>query len=102
MKAALLAEYLCNLQPLHVRNRLLQDQTFGTRFGLVSRTVITLGGDMHIDQQKLVAAVRQALADQRAVSLMVVAGHEMVVQVEQGQVFLESLSQGKRYQFDEL
>jgi hypothetical protein len=102
MKAALFAEYLCNLQPLHIRNKLLQDQTFGTRFGLMSRTVITLGGDLQIDQQKLVAAARQALADQRAVSLMDVTGHEVVVQAEQGQVFLESPSKGKRYRLDDL
>ena len=68
----------------------------------MSRMVITLGGDVHIDQQKLVAAARQVLTDQRAVSLMDVTGHEMVVQAEQGQVFLESPSKGKRYQLDEL
>lgn len=82
MKAAIFAEYLRSLQPLHVRNRLLHDQTCDARFGLVSRMVITLGGVVHVDQQELVAAARQALVSQGTAPLMDVEGHEMVVQVE--------------------
>ena len=102
MKAALLAEYLGNLQPLHIRNRLLHDETFGIRLGLGWRTVITLGGDVHVDQQKLIAAARQALVDYRTVSFMDVDGHEIVVQIEQGQVFLASPSTGRKGQLDDL
>ena len=57
MQVTLLAEYLCNLQPKSIRNRLLHDQTFGTRLGLGSRLVLTLGGDVHVDQRGLIAAV---------------------------------------------
>jgi hypothetical protein len=79
----------------------LGDETFGTHFGLVSRTVMTLGGDMHADQPKLFAAVRQALADQQAVSLMNTEGHEMVVMVRQGRLFLTSPSTGREFQLNE-
>ena len=64
MQATRLAEYLCNLQPFYIRNRLLHDQTFGARLGLGSRLVIGLGGDVHVDQQELFAAARQALVEQ--------------------------------------
>ena len=101
MQAALLAEYLCNLQPLYIRNRLLHDQTFGARFSLGSRMVIGIGGDMHVDQQKLFAAARQALRDQQAASLTDVYGHEMSIKADQGRVVLESPSQGGKAQLDE-
>lgn len=102
MKAALLAEYLGNLQPFHVRNRLLCDETFGAHFGLVSRMVITLGGEVHVDQPKLFATVRRTLVDQQDVSLMDADGHELVVKVGQGRVFLESPSIGRKLQLNEL
>lgn len=102
MQAALLAEYLGNLLPFDVRNRLLHDQTFGARLHLVSRMVMSIGGNMHVDQQKLFAAAQQALRDQREASLKDVDGHEMFVKVDQGQVFLESSSKGSKAQLDEL
>jgi hypothetical protein len=102
MKAALLAEYLCNLQPLHVRSRLLRDETFGAHFGLVSRIVITIGGEVHVDQPKLFAATRRAFVDQQTVPLMDADGHEILVKVEQGQVFLESPSKESKFRLDDL
>jgi hypothetical protein len=101
IRAALLAEYLGNLQPLHVRSRLLGNETFGAHFGLVLRTVMTIGGDIHVDQPKLFAAVRQALADQQPGSLMDTDGHEMVVMVKQGRLFLKSPSTGREFQLNE-
>src|SRR5215831_927779 len=102
MKAALIANYLCSLQPLTVQSRLLHDETFRARFGLVSPMVMTIGGDMHVDQQKLVAAARRALVDLRTESLRDVDGHEMVVKVEQGCLFLESPPKGKKVKLNEL
>lgn len=102
MKVALLAEYLCNLQPPIVRSRLRHDETLGTPFGLGSRTVITIGGDMRVDQQKLFAVVRRAIVDQWAESLTDVDGHEIVVMVDQDQGFLESPSKGRKVRLDEL
>jgi hypothetical protein len=101
MQVTLLAEYLCNLQPMSIRNRLLHDQTFGARLGLGSRLVLGLGGDVHVDQQGLIAAIRRACVEQGIVPLMDVYGREMAVQVEQGRVFLVSPTQGRKDQLDE-
>lgn len=90
MKARLIAEYLCNLQPFSVRIRLVRDETFKARFDLTMRTVVTLGGAMRVDQHELVDAARRALVDQQPQSLTDVDGHEMLVKVEQGLIFLES------------
>lgn len=102
MEAALLAEYLCSLQPPTVRSRLRHDETFSTRFGLGSRMVINIGGDMPVDQQKLFAVARLAIVDQRAESLIDVDGHEILVKVDQDQVFLESPSKERKVRLDEL
>ena len=102
MEAALLAEYLCNLQPLHVRSRLLHDETLGARFGLASRMVLTIGRDMCVEPQTLFVAARQALAGQGISSLMNVDGHETLLKVDQGRVLLESPSTGRTVQLDEL
>ena len=101
MQATLLAEYLGNLQPFHVWDRLLQDQTFDARFRIMSRMVIGIGGSMHVDQPKLFAAMRQALRDHQTVPLIDADGHEIFVKVDQGRLFLESPSQGKKAQIDE-
>jgi hypothetical protein len=89
VEAVLLADYLCNHQPLPVRSRLLHDKAFGERFGLVPRHIVTLGADVHIDRRNLFAAIRRAFADQQAVSLSDVEGHEIAVKIDQGQVLLE-------------
>jgi hypothetical protein len=102
MEAALFAEYLSNLQPLHVRSRLLHDETFRTHFGLGWRLGITIGGDLRVEQQKLFTAARQALGNQQTASLTDVDGQEIVVQVDQGRVFLESPSKGRKVQLEEL
>lgn len=102
VQTALLAEYLGNLQPFQVRHRLRQDQTFSARFRIMSRMVIGIGGSMHVDQPKLFAATRQAFRDQQAVSLTDAEGHEMVVKVDQGGIFLESPSKRRKVQLDEL
>jgi hypothetical protein len=70
VEAALIANYLRNIQPPPVRSKLLHDETLGGRFGLIPRRIITLGGEIHFDQQKLFASVRRALIDQQTVSLL--------------------------------
>jgi hypothetical protein len=102
VEAALIANYLCNIQPLPVRSRLLHDKTLGGRFGLITRELITLGGEIHFDQQKLFASVRRALIDQQTVSLLDVGGHEIVVTVDQGQIILGSPSMGRKAQICDL
>jgi hypothetical protein len=101
VEAALLANYLCNLQPLPVRSRLLHDEGFGARLGLIAQEIITLGADVHIDRRKLYAAVRQALGDQRAASLLDVEEHEIVVKIEQGHIILELPVKGRKAQIND-
>ncbi len=89
MQRALLAEYLCNLQPLPIRVRLLRDEAFGARFGLSPRTVVTVGGIAPIDQRELFAAARRALAgegDERVVDL---DGCTLVVVADQGGILVK-------------
>jgi hypothetical protein len=75
---------------------------FSARFSIMSRMVIGIGGNMHVDQPKLFAATRQALRDRQAASLTDANGHEMVVKIDQGRLVLESPSQGRKAQLDEL
>src|SRR5687768_8424363 len=98
VEAALLADYLCNYQPLPVRSRLLHDKEFGERFGLVPRHIVTLGADVHIDRQQLFSAIRRAFANQQAASLSDIDGHDVLVKIDQGQVILELPYSARRAQ----
>lgn len=102
MATSLLAAHLCNQQPHQIQNRLRQDEVFTTRFGLVSPRVLTLGGDVHIEQRKLFAATRQALQDKQATNLEDIHGGEIIVTFEQGHLFLESPSKRRKTQVDAL
>jgi hypothetical protein len=101
MESGLIASYLCNFQPLPVRSRLLDDEAFGSRFGLITRKVITLGPGVHIDRRKLYAAVRGAFTGQQCASLSDTEGHEIVVKIDQGHVILELPSSGRKAQIND-
>lgn len=101
VNAALIASYLCNLQPLPVRNKLLDDRTLRARFGLLVQEIITLGPDVHLGRRECYAAVRRAIADQRPASLLDTKGQEIVVKTEQGQVIFELPSRGRKVQIGE-
>src|SRR5919198_4086600 len=101
VEAALIASYLCNLQPLPVRNKLLDDPTLGARFDLVAQEIITLGPGVHLDRRNCYAAVRRAFADQRPASLLDIEGNEIVVKIEQGQVILELPSRARKAQISD-
>jgi hypothetical protein len=81
---------------------LLRDETFGERFSSMSRTVITVAGDVQVDQRLLFAAVRRALTDRQAVSCMDLENHGIIVKVEQDHLFLESTSRRKKARLDVL
>jgi hypothetical protein len=101
METALLAAYLYSQQPFQVRYRLLQDEACAARFTLIARQVLTLGSTVRIDQQELFAATRQALMDKQPTSLRDLDGHEVIVKIEQGQVWIESPSQDKMTSLDD-
>jgi hypothetical protein len=91
-RAALLAEYLSNHQPLPVRERLLRDHEFLARFGLSARTVITLGGLASIDMRYLFTAVRRVLADREPKSIVDLDGRRLLVQInERGALIAQSV-----------
>ncbi len=88
MRPALIAEHLCNRQPLPVRSRLIEDEDFGARFGLRSRTVVTVGDVATIDQRVLLGAARRALSGQEERRLTDLKGIEIVVAADEGAVIL--------------
>ena len=59
IEAAVIAEYLCNHQPDSIRNRLLKDNDFISKYNLRSNAVITIGGKLHLIQNVLFAAVKR-------------------------------------------
>src|ERR671918_1582294 len=98
VEATLIASYLSSLQPGPVRNKLLDDPTFGARFGLVAQEVITLGPDVHIDRRKCYAAVRRVFTEPQPASLLGIEGHEILVKIEQGHVIIEVPSRRRKAQ----
>jgi len=95
VNARLIASYLYNIQPDSVRKRLLDDATFGVRFGVVRREILTLGPEVHIDRRESYTAVRQAFAGPLPATLIDTEGREIVVKIEPGQVMLEIPSLGR-------
>ncbi|MCH8275754.1 MAG: hypothetical protein IH851_13310 [Armatimonadetes bacterium] len=96
MRPALIAEHLCNRQPLPVRARLIEDEEFGARFGLSSRSVITVGDILTVDQNDLLAAARRALSGQEEQRLVDLNGAEIVVAADQGVVILRRAEEGEK------
>jgi hypothetical protein len=101
VEATLIASYLSNLQPGPVRNKLLDDPTFGAHFGLVAQEVITLGPDVHINLRQCYAAVRRAFTEPQPASLLDIQGHEILVKIEQGHAILEVPSRGRKAQVND-
>jgi hypothetical protein len=101
VEAALIASYLCNLQPLPVRNKLLDDPALGARFSLLAREIISLGPNVLLDRRKCYTAVRRAFAYQRPASLLDLEGQEVAVKIAQGQVIFELSSRGRKAQISD-
>jgi hypothetical protein len=101
VNARLIASYLYNIQPDSVRKRLLDDETFGVRFGVVRREILTLGPDVHIDRRECYTAVRHAFAGPLPATLADTEGREIAVKIEPGQVILEIPSLGRTAQVND-
>ncbi len=96
MHPTLIAEYLCNRQPLPVRARLIEDEGFGARFHLKSRSVITVGDILTVDQHDLIVAARRALSRQEEQRLVDLNDTEIVVAADQGAVVLRRAEEGEK------
>ena len=104
MQTTLLAEYLCHMQPLQVRIRLLCDKSFGEHLGLSNRSVITLFGKS-VDIRELFAAARRVLSGNGEQSLEGLEGGTFRVTADANGVLVKSLSddeQSVEFRFKEL
>ena len=96
MRPTLIAEHLCNRQPLPIRTRLIEDEEFGARFQLKSRSVITVGDILTVDQQDLLVAARRAFSRQEEQRLVDLNGTEIIVAADQGAVVLRREEEGEK------
>lgn len=87
MREAELVEFMCNRQPELIRDRLLANEVFKSKFGLATPTVLVIG-PVSIDQRELFAAARVALSSNKQQTVSAVGGQEIVVKPVDGRVVL--------------
>lgn len=75
---ALIARHLCDILPSQVQARVLGDHAFTSQYGPLSRTIVTIGAGISIDQLELLAAVRRVLAGKRNQSVNDVSGRQLL------------------------
>lgn len=90
MQKEIIAEYLCNLQPLPIRGRLLDDSEFTARYGLTSRNELIAAGSV-INQRELFVVVRQVLTDRKERVLLDLNGHEIRLVLDKDNIILIGL-----------
>ncbi len=96
----MIAEYLCNHQANSIRNSLLKDNDFISKYDLRPTAVITLGGKVHLNQNALFAAVRRLLNKKEAVPIPDVDGNKHTLSLEQGHIYFESSSKEIKARID--
>lgn len=99
---ALIARYLCDLLPSRVQARVQGDHDFMSQYGLLSRTIVTIGAGISIDQGELMEAARRALAGQGNQSVKDVSGHEFLVVSDHGTVVLKGMVEEELKQLTDL
>lgn len=85
----LMARHLCELLPSQIQTRLFGDHAFVSQYGRLSRTVLTIGGRVSIDQHELIAATRRLLAGQANQKLKDIAGNQLAVMLDHSTVVLK-------------
>ena len=101
MKAELIAKYLWNHQPYPVRRRLLENKDFILSYNLRPTAVIKIGGKIHVNQNEILPAIRQALEQKRSVSLSDLDGKKHFVRLDQGNLQFESASKELEARLDD-
>jgi hypothetical protein len=91
MQKEIIAEYICNLLPSSVRERLLDNNEFTARFGLMPRNVYMAAGS-EIDQRKLFDVARQVLMDRKEHVLSDISGHKIHLVLDKDDIVLKDLS----------
>jgi len=89
----LIARHLCELLPMQIQARVLGDHTFVSQYGRLSRTVLTIGGRVSIDQHVLVEAARRLLAGQGDQKLKDISGNQLTVMLDHSAVVLKMVGQ---------
>jgi hypothetical protein len=100
MKAELMAEYLCNHQPYPIRNRLLNNKDFISSYNLRPNAILTIGGKVHVNQNDIFLAIKEALKQKGPVSLTDLDGNKHFVKLEQEHIQFESSSKGLKARLD--
>lgn len=81
------ARYFALLQPPLIAERLFDDASFRTEFGLPAREAISFGGPA-IDKAQLYEAVRTAFAEQKPQSFVTLSGETINVVLDGGNITL--------------
>ncbi len=89
----LIARHLCDLLPSQVRTRVLGDHAFVSRYGQLSKTIMTVGTTVSIDQLELFAVVRRVLAGKGSQKLTDISGRVLLVTSDQDTVALKDAGQ---------
>ena len=89
----LIARHLCDLLPTQVKTRVLGDHAFVSQYGRLSRTALTIGGRVSIDQHELVATARLLLASQVTQKLKDISGNQLAVMLDPHTVVLKVLGE---------
>lgn len=100
IEAAVIAEYLCNHQPDSIRNRLLKDNDFISKYNLRSNAVITIGGKLHLNQNVLFAAVKRVFKNKGPIPIPDVDGKKHTLRLDQGHIRFESSSKEMKARLD--
>ena len=88
------ARYFALLQPPLIANRLFEDTSFRTEFGLASREAISFGGGPAISKATLYDGVRKMFAEQRPQSLAALTGDAITVTVNGDGIALSFAAEG--------
>ena len=99
---ALIARHLCDLLPSQVQARVLGDHAFISQYGPLSRTIVTIGAGISIDQLELLAAVRRVLAGKGNQSVNDVSGRQLLVTADHDTVTLKGVEQKELNQLADL
>lgn len=94
----LIARHLCELLPTQIQARVLTDHAFVSQYGRLSRTALTIGGRVSIDQHVLVAAARRLLAGQGDQELKDISGNQLTVILDHSTVVLKVLGENAQKQ----
>ena len=94
----LIARHLCELLPSLIQTRVFGDHAFVSQYGRLSRTALTIGGRISVDQHELVTAARRLLAGQANQELKDLSGNQLTVKFDRSTVVLKVFGENDQEQ----